>query len=78
VNTAADNRYFFRRTLAQSWLPIGVFDSDCDAKAEASKQRKDGRLAVLIGDFLFPVNDLENGAWIVCKARKSYHHRSNK
>jgi hypothetical protein len=59
------------------WRLVGIFDSDQAARdfVDRVADVTAGRLGVQIGDFMFPVNDLEDGAWIVPKARKSYHHR---
>lgn len=79
MNTRADNLYLFRPSVCLKWRTLGNFDTDDLAKDEAiAKWRnKGGRLVVKIGDFLFPVGDLEGGKWIKMKARKSYDQKRN-
>lgn len=83
-NTKSDRNYFFRVSNGLNWYPIGEHLNDEEAKAAVINMKPRivsgrvtgvyvaGRLAVMIGDFFFPVMDLEGGSWITCKPRKSY------
>ena len=70
ANLKQDSLYIWRRLQCRNFVEVGVFPGDHDAKKAAPKE--EGRLAVRIGDFAFPIADYQDGAWITPILRKSY------
>lgn len=70
ANLKTDSLYIWRKIQCRNFVEVGVFADDDGAKAAVPKE--EGRLAVRIGDFAFPIADFSDGSWVTPILRKSY------